>query len=469
MSKKYITTTLPYINGQGAHIGHTFEFCLADVITSYYRYKLGASNVFLNVGVDEYGQKIYLKAQEEGFENTQDYCNAMAIKWKEFCSVFQVDYDKFYRTTSVDHGSQARRYLSELEYKGHTYRKSYAGQYCAGCEAFITDKELVDGNKCPTHLQPTQPVSEDNLFFQLSKFAPDIKDILVNKNLSLELKNLMSEVYDLSVTRKNVQWGVKYSEDEIIYIWLEALTNYLFAIDYYNDPQYFHSFWSNSLIICGKDNLKFQAYILQALLLANGIPQTKEILVHGTILDAQGIKMSKTLGNVIDPLEQVNKFGLSPVKYYLTMVLQTFEDSKYSESDLINAWNSEVVNGLGNLISRTLHLIDIKGVEPDESYLSLDTKNIITSQCSAIENAFEGYNFNIVRRELNNVITGLNIRLQIEKPWELDDVLAFSVLNDVYYELKSIIPYYCIVLKEYSESLSKAFEVNKKVIIFGRI
>ncbi len=465
--KKYISTTLPYINSH-PHIGHTFEFCLADVITEYYRYKLGVNNVFLNVGVDEHGQKIHTKALSDGYSNTQEYCDKYALHWKDFCTVFQINYDKFYRTTSIDHKNNAQRYLAEIEFDNHTYRKTYVGQYCTGCEAFKTEKELQDG-KCVIHQQPTQTVEEDNLFFRLSSFAPHIKDILVNKNLSLELKNLMSDDYDLSITRKNVQWGVKYNEDEVIYVWFEALQSYFHSIDYYTDKQNFHSFWANSLIICGKDNLKFQAYILQALLLANGIPQTKELLVHGTILDAKGIKMSKTLGNVIDPLEQVQKYGVSPVKYYLTLVIQTFEDSKYSEADLINVWNSEVVNGLGNLISRVLHLIDIKGVEPDESYLSPIFIHTIRTQCMEIEKAFEYYEFNNIRMELNYIITNLNKRLQSEKPWELDGVQAFSILNEVYYELKSIIPYYCIVLKEYSEALTQAFEVNKKTIIFTRL
>jgi methionyl-tRNA synthetase len=463
--KKYITTTLPYINSI-PHIGHTFEFCLADVIVEYYRHKLGASNVMFNVGVDEHGQKIHRKAIEEGYSNIQEYCDKYAKIWEEFATRFQIDYNSFYRTTSLAHKEEVKRYLDEI--KDYTYRKLYSGQYCTGCEAFKTEKEIHDG-KCLIHGEHLTTIEEENLFFKLSSFAPYIKDILVNKNLSKELANQMAEDYDLSITRRNVQWGVELNEHETIYVWFEALLNYCLSIGYYENPEKFKEFWSESLIICGKDNLKFQAYILQAMLLANNVPQTKEVLVHGTILDNKGIKMSKSLGNVIDPVQQVEKYGLSPVKYYLSFGLHIFEDSKYSEDDLITIWNTEIVNGLGNLISRTLHLIDIKDVQLDIQFITNEQITEEHERNIRIGQAFESYNFQLVRRELNALVTKLNIRIQVERPFDKESENYVQVLNEIYHDLESVIPYYCIILKEYKDKLIKAFENNKKTLIFARL
>ncbi len=463
--KKYITTTLPYINGN-CHQGHAFEFCLADTIAGYYRFKLGKENVFFNVGVDEHGQKIHQKATEEGYPNTQEYCDKYAEIWKDFCKSFQIDYDNFYRTTDKEHGEQVRRYLSEIPQ--HTYRETYNGEYCVGCESFKTEKEIVDG-KCIIHQEKTISIKEENLFFDLKKFSSQIKDTLVNKSLSKELENILADDFKLSITRKNVKWGVVLNDEETIYVWFEALLNYILAIGYYKDSDSFDEFWEDSLIICGKDNLKFQSYILQAILLANGVPQTKEVLVHGTILDASGIKMSKSLGNVIDPIEQLQKFGLSPLKYYLTFGLNLFEDSKYSEYDLVNMWNSEIVNGIGNLISRTLHLVDVKTITPDVKNVDSSILEIVKERNNKIEEYFESYDFQNVRRELNLLVSKLNTRFQIEKPYDKESTNYVQVLNEIYYELTSVVPYYSIILKDRADDLNTAFVNNKKVALFTRL
>jgi methionyl-tRNA synthetase len=460
--KKYITTTLPYINSI-PHIGHCFEFCIADIITDFYRFKLGKDNVFLNVGVDEHGQKIYQKSVEEGYSNTQAYCDELSKVWVEFCKQFQIDYNNFYRTTDKKHKEQVLRYFHEIE--NNFYKKPYEGKYCVGCESFKTDKEIIN-NKCVIHNADLIDIEEENTFFPLHKFASQIKDILVNKSLSKEFSNLLEDDFDLSITRKNVKWGVELSDEETIYVWFEALLNYIFAVKYYEDKEYFNEYWSNSLQICGKDNLKFQSYILQAILLANDVPQTTELLVHGTILDENGIKMSKSLGNVIDPIEQKEKWGLSPLKYYLVLGLSLYDDSKYSEKELVNIWNSEVVNGLGNLISRTLHLIDIKNIDTNENLLSESFKESLNVFKTDIEKAFEEYNFNAVRALLNSNISKLNKRFQDEKPFDKNCTNYQEILNEIYFNLKVVSEYYTIVLKEHKEEIKQSFINKKKIILF---
>lgn len=459
---KYITTTLPYLNST-PHIGHCFEFVLADVIAEFHRFK---GKVIFNVGVDEHGQKVYQKAIDEGYQSTQDYCDNLSEKWVEFCDLLKINFDNFYRTSDPQHAKDVLRYYNEI--KEHIFTKTYKGNYCVGCEAFVTDKDAING-QCPTHLIPLIATEEENKFFALSKFSADILDILVDKTKSPELNNLLKDEFDLSITRQNVQWGIKTGDGDVFYVWFEALLNYIFAIGYYEDREIFNRYWENSIIICGKDNLKFQAYILQALLLANDVPQTSEVLVHGTILDERGVKMSKTLGNVIDPVEQVQKFGLDPLRYYLTFGLNTYTDSKYSEEELTQKWNSEIVKGLGNLISRLLHLVDIKGVKPNIDDLDVLHKAGIYDWVDHIKNAFEAYNFHKVQQLLNHRIGVLNKRIADEKPYDKDCPNPEKILNEIYWELKAIIPFYKIVLKDHAELLDDAFVENKKIIIFKEL
>jgi len=465
--KKFITTTLPYITGQGAHIGHAFEFLLADIIANYYRHNIGKENVFFNIGIDEHGQKIYQQSLKDGFKNTLDYCNKHAQIWKEFCSEFNIDYDNFYRTTSEKHKEQVNRFFKLIE--KDTYKKNYSGKYCVGCESFITEKEILAPNSCPTHKTELLSLEEENVFFNLKKYSNLISDTLVDKTLSNELANLFKEDYDLSITRKNVSWGVKNENGDVFYVWAEALCNYFLSIGYFDDREKFNEFWSNSLQICGQDNLKFQSYIFPALCLAGGIPQTSEVLVHGIILDESGNKMSKSIGNVIDPLEQKNKFGLLPLKYYLVFGLNTYRNSKYSEKDLVELWNSDIVNGLGNTISRTLHLIDKKNIVLDFNSLSKSFKAKLETEYNHIDSLFQDYEFSTIRLSLIGIIGEINERFNNEKPFDKNCVNYIEILNELYFQLKNILPFYKIILKERANDLENAFVENKKVILFEKI
>lgn len=459
--KKYISTTLPYINSQ-PHIGHCFEFVLADVLAEYHR--LNDDNVvFFNVGIDEHGAKVHKKALDEGYTNTQEYCDIFADKWKEFCELLKINYDNFYRTTDTKHKENVLKFYHEIQ--EYIYVKEYEGKYCVGCESFITEKDISSDNKCVIHKSDLVLTKETNKFFDLDKIK-NIKNILVDKSKSTELENIINDKFDLSITRENVEWGVRV-DDAVFYVWFEALLNYIFSIGYYDDIEKFEDYWENSLIICGKDNLKFQAYILQALLISNNIPQTKEVLVHGNILDSDGTKMSKSLGNVIDPLEQLSTYGLDPLRYYLTCGVNVLGDSKYSEADLIIKWNNDIVNGLGNLISRLLHLVDTRNVILNENDISNKTK--IVSNISDITKVFNEYDLKEVGNTLNKIISDLNYRITNEKPYDKNCENYSDILNEIYYELKSIIPFYKIILKENANSLDNAFINNKKTIIFNKL
>ena len=463
--KKYITTTLPYLNS-APHIGHAFEFVIADIIAEYYRHKLGAQNVFFNVGVDEHGQKIFWSAQAESI-SPQEFCDRGAISWDAFCWLLKIRYDNFYRTTAPKHHIYVKKFFDEI--KQHTFEKDYTGKYCIGCESYVLDKELMNG-ECPIHKTKPEVISEKNVFFDLAKFAPYIKDIVVNEGYVVELDNLLKEPFDLSITRQNVEWGVPTGDGKsVFYVWFDALLNYLFAIKYYEDSAYFKEFWENSLIICGKDNLKFQAFILQGLLRANDIPQTKEILVHGMILDSKGQKMSKTIGNVVDPVEQVRRYGADPLRYYLAFGLNTYSDSKYSEEDLRTIWNADIVDGFGNLIARMLHLIDLRKV--DVNYLTLlpADKYAIGVKQEEIENAFTAYDLKEVRRLLNEEVFHLNKWINDSKPYSIDCADYAAILNTMYWTLSMLATFYRMILKDHRDKIGQALADKRKAVLFKRI
>ena len=466
--KKYISTTLPYANA-AAHGGHAFEFIIADIIAGYFRMKLGKENVFFNVGLDCHGQKVEQQAEMAGID-VREYCDRMAINWQAFCYALGLDFDNFYRTDSHKHYVHVKKFYADI--KQFTETKEYTGNYCVGCEAFITDKAAAeyDGVICPIHKKVLVPHTETNVFFDLARFAPQIKDVLVDKTISVELQNLLAEPFELSITRQKVKWGIPTGEgNSVFYVWFEALLNYLFAIGYYEDPERFKEFWANSLIICGKDNLKFQAFILQALLLAHDIPQTKEVLVHGMILDQRGWKMSKSMRNTVDPVEQIRRYGSDAVRYYLAFGLNTFGDSKYSEEDLKKIWNSDIVGGLGNLIARLLHIIEMRDFELKKEYVLEYRWNVIKETQDRLDNAFERYDFKDVRDTLNNTVGSLHKRIFDEKPYAKECVNYHHILTEIYYELAGIIPYYQFILKKHSYGLGNAFETKGKKILFKKL
>lgn len=447
------------------HIGHAFEFIIADIIARHARAK---KQVFFNVGIDEHGIKVQQAAERENLD-PQIYCNKLAEDWKRFCSWFEISYDNFYRTTDDAHKELTVRIFQDFITRDFCYKDIYKGKYCIGCETFITEKEVVD-NKCPIHQTELQDLNEENYFFKLSYFRDRIKDILANNNLSKELKAQAENFNEISITRKNVDWGVKIpGSDDTLYVWFEALLNYCLALTLaYPNKKEWEEFWSNSLIICGPDNLKFQAYILQAINLALDLPQNKEVLVHSVILDDKGKKMSKTVGNVVDPFEQSLIYGVSPVRFYLGLGLSTTGQANYSETDLINLWNSQIVDGLGNSIARVLHLIDIKGIDINEP-LNETYQQFLNVKESRLDFCLEHYHLNDLRDELNDFVTYINRRINDEKPFSKDCKNPEAILNECYHGLKLICKYYSYIIPSYTQAFFQAFEGKKKVILFNKL
>ncbi len=466
MNKKFITTTLPYVNNPfGGHIGHAFEFILADAIAEYWRWKLGKENVRLNIGLDEHGQKISQKASELGYESAQDYCDFAASNWKTFVQKLGISHNVFYRTTDSQHKEDVRR-LFEEELKDYIYEKEYSGLYCVGCEAFKTERDSINGI-CIDHKTELVPLTEQVKCLDIHRFASQIEDRLIDKSLSNELKNIVATPFDFPITRKNVDWGVKLSDGSTLYVWAEALSNYIFAAGYYRDRDEFNEWWEHSLQLCGKDNLKFQAYIFQAMLLAAGAKQTAEILVHGIILDEKNEKMSKTVGNVVDPIVQIDRYGLSALRYYLTLGLSTYSDSSYAEKELAKIWNTEILGGLGNLVARTTHLVDLHAVDIENVVCPQDWASHCQNKKKEVESAFEHYDFHKVRELLNIWVGELNKRINDERPFDLNTSNRQQIIGEIHHALRLLCPFYAIILKD--TRILDALQSKKKVILFQKI
>jgi methionyl-tRNA synthetase len=466
---KFVTTTLPYVNSK-PHMGHALEMIQADAFVRYLKSKHFPT--FFNVGLDEHGQKVYDKSIELGV-STQEYCDSQVVHWEDFFKKFKIEYDNFYRTTSKDHHKKVQLFWNKMLEADNLYKKKYVGKYCVGCESFKLEKDLIDG-LCPDHNVAPTDVEEENWFFKLSSY----KEHLVNwldANPSFlspqykteELRNQILGSDDISVSRlkKNVSWGVPVPNDEeqVIYVWFDALLNYIFAAE--DSPQFF---WQNceTIQLCGPDNLRFQGCIFQAFLAADDMPQTSKLLVHGTVLDGDGKKMSKTLGNVVDPIDQLEKFGLDPVRYYALAGLTTFGDGKWSESDLVELYNSDLANNYGNLLSRVVHLVSTKNIETHDSHTDSFKFDVLDYLVRA-NNYFDKFDFYNGVKELQALITFGNKYINDEKPWSSDNCV--TQLNNLYYLLIKVSEALFPIIPEKAFEALVSLRDKKKIVLFPRI
>lgn len=360
--KSYITTSIAYTNAP-PHLGFAYEATLADIIARYRRH--AGFETFLLTGTDEHGDKI-IRAAQKAKTSPQLFVDGLAQKFEELHRLLSVSYDEFIRTSDRDrHWPGAQAIWKKLLAAGDLYKDTYRGLYCVGCEAFITEKELVEG-VCAVHGTSPEALEEENYFFRLSKYAPQIRAALESGELLVIPRVRVNELLasfndiarDVSVSRpeRDVIWGVPVPDDprQLMYVWFEALTNYVSALGYgQKDDELFKKFWPADIHVIGKDILRFHAVVWPAMLLAAGLPLPKTIFVHGFITSG-GKKMSKSSGNVVDPLGVVAEFGPDALRYYFARELSSTEDGDFTREAFIAAYNANLANGLGNLVSRTL-------------------------------------------------------------------------------------------------------------------
>lgn len=363
---KYITTTLPYVNAS-PHMGHALEFVQADTLARYWR--LMDEEVFFNVGVDEHGQKIAHKADEVGVDR-QAYVDKYAGEFNKLKEALDLSYDSFIRTTSDMHKAAAQEMWRRCDAAGDIYKKKYKGFYCVGCEAFKTESDLVEG-KCPDHQKEPEEIEEENYFFKLSNYQQYLEEYLSKEGSIVpdfrrqEALNFVQKgLEDLSISREKsrMNWGIDVpgDNDHVMYVWFDALTNYISCLGWPEDAEgKFEKFWKegSTLQLAGKDQIRFQSIIWQAMLKSAGVKATDTVFYHGFI-NSGGHKMSKSLGNVIDPYALVERYGTDATRYIMLRHVHPTDDSDLTWEKMDEYYTANLVNGLGNLTARIMKMAE---------------------------------------------------------------------------------------------------------------
>lgn len=438
MAKFYITTTLPYVNAE-PHIGFALEIIQADTIARYHR--MMGDEVIFNTGTDEHGLKIYQKAIEAGM-SPQAYCDKYAAKFELLKAALDLSYTNFIRTTDSHHKQAAQEFWKKCYENDDIYKKLYKIKYCVGCELEKTDSELVDG-KCPLHPNQTiQIYEEENYFFRFSRYQKDLlalykkhPDFVIPNNKLHEIEKFVAGgLQDFSISRlkEKMPWGIAVPNDSahVMYVWFDALINYISTIGWPEDKDKFNSFWP-VIQFAGKDQVRQQAAMWQAMLMSAGIENSKHIFIHG-FLTIDGQKISKSLGNTIDPIEVTQRFGTDALRYYLLAKVHPWEDSDFSWDKFKEVYNGDLANGLGNLVSRIAKLCETAGYEQTGTFSDVATHMI---QVGDYAKAIQEFRFNEALGFIWGKITALDKFINEEKPWELvknrhpktNDVLAHLV------------------------------------------
>jgi len=432
--KFYLTTAIPYVNSW-PHAGHALEFVQTDAIARWH--KLLGEDVFLTTGADENSLKNVQAAEEAGI-TTQQLCDKNSAIFKELAINIGLSFSSFLRSSiKEDHWPGTYKLWQLCKKSGDIYKKKYKGLYCVGCETFYTQNEL-DNGVCPEHKKKPELVEEENYFFRLSKYQKQIEKLIETDKLKVIPGTRKNEVLsfirqgleDFSISRSKERakgWGVPVPGDDsqIIYVWVDALGIYLTGIGYGTNEKLFKKWWAADLHVIGKGITRFHAVYWPAILLSAGLPLPKSILVHGYIT-AEGQKMSKTLGNVVNPLELLKKYSADAIRYFLIKEIPVFEDGDFSEKAMVNRINGELVGDLGNLIYRVLSLAEkfkgkIEGKPELEERLDLDK----------IKKLMEDYRLNEALEGIWEFIRATNKYVNGNEPWKLQGRELGNVLYNL--------------------------------------
>jgi methionyl-tRNA synthetase len=478
MKNYYITTTLPYVNSE-PHIGFASEIVRADILARFHRDVL-KEKVFFNTGTDEHGQKIYDKAQEQKI-TPQEFCDKQVEKFKALKENLNLSFDNFVRTTDEDHIKSAQEFWRRCYEKGDIYKAKYKVKYCVGCELEKTDSELNEKGRCPLHPNKDLQVSEEeNYFFKFSNYQKPLLDFY-QKNPDFvqpekrfnEIKNFVKEnLKDFSISRlkSKMSWGVPVPDDEkqVMYVWFDALVNYISVLNWPEDENNFKKWWPG-VQIAGKDNLRQQSAMWQAMLMSAGLSNSEKIYINGFII-SDGQKMSKSLGNVISPAEMVEKFGVDGTRYLLIASAIFGEDVDLTWERMFEKYNSDLANGLGNVFSRVIKLsqkIDLKNSE----ILDFMQKEV-KIDLKRYSKDFESGHLERLLSNAQQKISELDKKIETVKPWEISktDPEKFQAeMLKFLTELKEIQEMIVIFLPETAEKMKRMLETREMESLFPRI
>lgn len=477
--KFYVTTSIAYTNAP-PHIGFAYELVLADVIARVH--KMRSEDVFLLTGTDEHGTKVQ-KTAEKAEKTPEEFAKEISEKFRELNKLLNISFNNFIRTTDKHvHWPTAQKIWRMLVKSGDIYKKKYSGLYCYGCESFKTERELVNG-LCPDHQRAPELVEEENYFFGLTKYTKKIEELIVKNEIQImpetrkhEVLNMLTEIGDVSFSRptSSLKWGIPVPDDEsqVIYVWCDALTNYLSGIGFTSEPKKFKKYWPADLHVIGKDILKFHAIFWPAMLLSTGLQLPKEIFVHGFIT-SKGQKMSKTIGNVVDPFEMIKIYGTESLRYFLLREIPSGEDGDFTEETFIQRINSDLADNLGNLVNRVLVLAEkySDGVVPEtnkESFLKGKSEEAIKK----VNERLEGMKFHHALESIFSLSSDANRYINESEPWKMTDkkeldAVLYNVLETIRIISVLLYPFMPQTAERIAEQLGTEKEFSQEKLKWG--
>jgi len=464
-NKFYITTSIAYTNAL-PHIGFVLELVQADVLARHQ--KILGKNVFFLTGTDEHGLKIERKAEEQG-KAPIVFVDEISERYRALTKVLNISNNDFIRTTDRKrHWPTVEKFWNKLVKKGDIYKKKYKGLYCVGCEAFVKEKDLING-KCPNHDNKPESVEEENYFFKLSKYASLVKKEIEKDKIKIIPESRKNEILsfinqgieDISVSRskESSKWGIPVPDDpdQIIYVWFEALLNYLFP----------HRYWPADVHCLGKDIFRFHALMWPAMLLAVGLERPKNIFVHGFIT-ADGKKMSKSLGNVIGPFELVGKYGVDAVRYFLLREIPSTEDGDFTYDKFEQRYNSDLASGIGNLVARVVKIAQSLKLSVPDKLSDKSFQKAIDKSKKEYKKALDEFKFNEALAVIWELISFCDKYIEKERPWEQSDNQN-TILNNLLFAIKEIASLLKPFLPETSEKILEHLKSEKSIPLFPRI